>query len=56
MAKMWIKVDEANRVNATAIGGKLDGGTEVETPEGYDMDRQQDWKLVDGVLIYDPEA
>lgn len=55
MEMMWVRVDEAGRVTDTVIGGKLDGGTEVELPEGYDLERQQDWRLMDGALVYDPE-
>lgn len=54
MEKMWVRVNEAGRVTATVIGGKLDGGTEVEMPDGYDLERQQDWMLVNGILEYSP--
>ena len=54
MEKMWVRVNEAGRVTDTVIGGKLDGGTEVELPDGYDLERQQDWRLVDGALVHDP--
>ncbi|HNX63171.1 MAG TPA: hypothetical protein PKN45_11070 [Candidatus Limiplasma sp.] len=56
METMWVLVNDAGRVTDTVIGGKLDGGTDVEIPEGYNLERQQDWKLVDRVLIYDPEV
>jgi len=53
--KAWVLTDENGRVTATAISGTLDGGTEADLPEGYDLERQQDWRLVDGTLVYDPE-
>ena len=56
MKTMWIYVNAAGRVKDTVIGGKLDGGTEVEIPEGYDLERQQDWRLEDEALVYDPET
>ena len=46
--------DVNGRVIATAISGKLEGGTEVELPEGYDLERQQDWRLAGGQWINDP--
>jgi len=54
MATMYVQVNEDGRVTDTVIGGKLDNGTEVEIPEGYDMERQQDWMLVNGILEYSP--
>lgn len=53
--KAWVLTDENGRVTATAISGTLDGGTEADLPEEYDLERQQDWRLVDGTLVYDPE-
>ena len=52
--KAWVLTDENGRVTATAISGKLDGGTEVELPEGYDLERQQDWRLAGGQWVNDP--
>ena len=52
--KAWVLTDENGRVTATAISGTLDGGTEVDLPEGYDLERQQDWRLADRALVYDP--
>ena len=53
--KAWVLTDENGCVTATAISGTLDSGTEVDLPEGYDLERQQDWRLADGALVYDPE-
>lgn len=52
--KMWVRLNEAGRVKDTAIGGKLDDGTEVEIPDGFELERPQDWRLLDGVLVHDP--
>ena len=52
--KAWVTVDENGRVTVTALGGKLEGGTEVELPDGYELERQQDWRLVDKALVCDP--
>lgn len=54
METMYVKVNEAGRVTDTVIGGKLDNGNKVRIPDGYDMERQQDWRLENGVLVYDP--
>lgn len=54
MEMMWIRVNDEGRVKDTAIGGKIEGGVRVEIPDGYDLERQQDWRLADGALVYDP--
>lgn len=51
---IWVLTDHKGHVTATTIGGTLDDGTEVDLPEGYDLERQQDWRLADGALVYDP--
>jgi hypothetical protein len=54
---MWILADENARViSSLEGGGKLPNGTHVEVPEGFDPEHQHDWRLVDGMLVYDPEA
>ena len=53
--RIWVLTDPTEHVTATTIGGTLDDGTEVDLPEGYDLERQQDWRLADGALVYDPE-
>ncbi len=52
--KAWVLTDENGRVTAMAISGKLDAGTETDLPEGYDPERQQDWRLVSGQWVHDP--
>jgi hypothetical protein len=56
VATMWIRVNAEGRVTDTVIGGRLDDGIQLDIPDGYDPERQQDWRLADGALVYDPET
>lgn len=53
---MWIVIRDDNRIKESLNGnGFLERGLEIQTPDGFDTERQFDWKLIDGVLVYEPE-
>ena len=52
---MYILVDETGRVRASSLTDCLVNAVFVEKPEGFNGENLHDWRLEDGVLIYDPE-
>lgn len=52
---MYIITEETGRIYASSPTPCLVGAVEVETPEGFDEAKQQDWRLEGGALIYDPQ-
>ena len=51
---MEIVVNTEGRVVACSHDCKLKGSVEIEPPEGFDPKHQNDWRLEDGALVYDP--
>ena len=53
---MQIVLDAEGRVIACSFDGPLKYAVEIEPPEGFDLEhqRQNDWRLEDGALVYDP--
>lgn len=52
---MWVTVGDDGRIQNSMTGnGSLEGGIQVAIPEGFDVERQFDWRLENGVLVYDP--
>lgn len=52
---MYVITDDQGRVRVSYTGHAPQGAVEVAPPEGWDAERQQDWRLIDGVLVHDPE-
>ena len=52
---MWIQTDTDGRIIASSPDTKIVGGREVDPPDGWDAEHQQDWRLVDGIPTHDPE-
>lgn len=52
---MYVITDDQGRVRVSYTGHAPQGAVEVVPPEGWDAEHQQDWRLIDGVWVYDPE-
>lgn len=53
---MFVQVDENGRIGATTDSSEY-AGTDMflfDFPEDFDFDKQDDYRIVDGELIYDP--
>ena len=51
---MYIIVDDAARVRVTYASHAPAEAVEVAEPEGWEPERQHDWRLEDGALVHDP--
>ena len=51
---MQIVLDAEGRVIACSFDSPLKDALETEPPEGFDSEHQNDWRLEDGALVYDP--
>ena len=52
---MYVITDDQGRVRVSYTGHAPQGAVEVVPPEGWDAEHQQDWRLINGVLVHDPE-
>lgn len=53
--KAWIFTDETNRISAsTRIDVYSEGMTEVNLPDDFDFGKQNEYRIENGELIYDP--
>ena len=52
---MYVITDDQGRVRVSYTGHAPQGAVEVLPPEGWDAEHQQDWRLINGVWVYDPE-
>ena len=52
---MYVITDDQGRVRVSYTGHAPQGAVEVVPPEGWDAEHQQDWRLIDGVLVHVPE-
>ncbi|MEA5016837.1 MAG: hypothetical protein VB099_20005 [Candidatus Limiplasma sp.] len=51
---MQIALDAEGRVIACSFDSPLKDAVEIEPPEGFDPERQNDWRMEEGALVYDP--
>ena len=51
---MYVVTDGQGRVTASSMDTVLVGGAEIAPPEGWSTDNEMDWRVVDGVWVYDP--
>ena len=51
---MYVITDDQGRVRVSYTGHAPQGAVEVVPPEGWDAEHQQDWRLINGVLVHDP--
>lgn len=52
---MYVITDDEGRVRVSYTGHAPQGAVEVVPPEGWDAEHQQNWRLINGVLVYVPE-
>ena len=52
---MYVITDDQGRVRVSYTGHAPQGAVEVVPPEGWDAEHQQDWRLINGVLVHVPE-
>ena len=52
---MYVITDDQGRVRVSYTGHAPQGAVEVVPPEGWDAEHQQDWRLIDGVVVHVPE-
>lgn len=53
---MYVQLDEGGRIVCSSEdGASVPGSVEFGLPDGFDFARQRDYRLVDGVLVHDPE-
>lgn len=51
---MFFLLDKEGRVMISANKAIVPGMEELETPEGFDPEHQNDWKAEGGAWVYDP--
>lgn len=56
MAKYYYKLNDEGRIGLTApVGFGVPAEEDIfDFPEGFDFDKQLDYKIIDGELVHDP--